>query len=178
VPADGSIAVGREGEVSVRAPLGDEPTTFRFTPTARGVRISLPARAGDVVTYTAYLPEREARVRGDAVSDRDAVVTASPRPSSIQLQPGFASCCDAPLVAARIRVPVPADGTVSFTVAAREDARWPAPPGASAGDDGDGGFPWWTAAAIALIAAALALILRRRAVVRRRMRARRRRRPV
>ena len=175
VPVEGTLAVGEDGEVAVRAPLGDEPATFRFTPIARGVRISLPARAGDVVTYSAYMDAREARVAGASVSDRDAVVTASPRPSSIRLERGFASCCDARMVAARIRVPVRAGGTVSFTVAAREDARSPAPIGASAGPDG-GGRSWWPVALLALAAAGAALVLRRRAVVRRRRRARLRRR--
>jgi hypothetical protein len=235
VPLEGTLAVGNDGEVTVRASLGGEPVTYRFTPLARGVRISLPARAGDVVTYTAYLPADEARVEGDTVArgdaadeagadggsvasgdagtvttrdtgtvttrdtgnvttrdtgnvttrdtadevrvdgetvtTRDTVVTASPAPSSIRLDGGFASCCDARMVAARIRVPVLADGTVSYTVAARAGARAPAPIGAPAGG-ADGGTPWWLVAALAFAAVAGALVLRRRAVVRRRRRRR------
>ena len=188
VPLEGTLAVGSDGEVTVRASLGGEPVTYRFTPLARGVRISLPARAGDVVTYTAYLPADEARVEGDTVASgdaadearlvdaatvttRDTVVTASPAPSSIRLDGGFASCCDARMVAARIRVPVRADGAVSFTVAARTGAREPAPIGAPPGG-ADGGTPWWLVAALALAAVAGALVLRRRAVVRRRRRRR------
>jgi hypothetical protein len=171
VPLEGTLAVGPAGEVAVRAPLGDDRVTYRFAPVERGVRISLPARAGDVVTYTAYLPEREARVRGGSVADGATVVTASPRPDSIRLESGFASCCDARMVAARIRVPVREDGTVAFTVAARAPA-----PGAAA-TSGEGGIPWGLPAGAAVAAAAAALVLRRRAVVgrRRRTRARRRR---
>jgi hypothetical protein len=172
VPLEGALAVGSEGEVTVRAALGGEPATYRFTPLARGVRISLPARAGDVVIYTAYLPADEARVDGEAVASRDTVVSASPAPSSIELDDGFASCCDPRMVAARIRVPVRADGTASFTVAARAGARAPAPLGAPAGG-ADGGSPWWLVAALALVAVAVGLVLRRRAVVRRRRRRRR-----
>jgi hypothetical protein len=174
VPIEGTIAVGAHGDVTVRAPLGGEPATFRFTPAQRGVRISLPARAGDVVTYSAYLPERDARVRGKAVWSRDAVVTASPAPSSIALEPGFSSCCDAAMVAARIRVPVHADGEVSFTVAARADSRRPAPIGALTPEEGTGGPPWRLMASVMVAGLAAALVLRRRAVVRRRARARRR----
>jgi hypothetical protein len=172
VPLEGALAVGSEGEVTVRAALGGEPATYRFTPLARGVRISLPARAGDVVIYTAYLPADEARVDGEAVASRDTVVSASPAPSSIELDDGFASCCDPRMVAARIRVPVRADGTASFTVAARAGARAPAPLGAPAGG-ADGGSPWWLVAALALVAVAVGLVLRRRAVVRPRRRRRR-----
>jgi hypothetical protein len=164
IPVEGSLAVARDGAVEVRAPLGEETVAYRFTPLDRGVRISLPARAGDVVTYTAYLPEDEARVRGGSVSDGGAVVSASPAPSSIRLEPGFASCCDVRMVAARIRVPVRADGEVSFTVAAR------APADIDAG--GGGGLPWGLPAGAAVAAVATALVLRRRAVVRRRARAR------
>jgi hypothetical protein len=175
VPLEGALAVGSDGEVTVRAALGGEPVTYRFTPLARGVRISLPARAGDVVTYTAYLPADEARLEGGTVTTRDTVVSASPPPESIRLDDGFASCCDARMVAARIRVPVRADGTVSFTVVAHSGARGPAPIGAPAGG-GDGGPPWWLVAALALAGVAAGLVLRRRAVVRRRRRERRRRR--
>jgi hypothetical protein len=174
VPTGGPIAVRGGGRVEVAGSLGGEPATFTFFPAARGVRIAMPARAGDVVTYSAYLPAAEARVGADgaAVSDRDAAVTATPPPASVRLDDGFSSCCDVRLVAARIRVPVRADGTVSFTVAARADARWPAPIGASA----DGGTTrWWIAALALLAASALGLALRRRAVVRRRRRTRARR---
>ena len=179
VPRGGRIAVRHRGRVEVAGRLGGEPATFTFTPTARGVRIALPVRAGDVVTYSAYLPAADARrgrrgsARGPAVSDRDASVIAAPPPASVRLDDGFSSCCDVRMVAARIRVPVRADGRVSFTVAARRGARGPAPLEAFAAR---GSTRWWIVALGLLAATALGLTLRRRAVVRRRRRSRRRRR--
>lgn len=165
VPTEGSLEVDADGAVAVHAVLGDEPTTYRFEPTQRGVRISLPARAGDTVTYTAYLPERGTHVDGGAVADRDAVFTASPAPSSIRLEQGFSSCCDVRMVAARIRTPVHADGTVSFTISGRMDTRAPA----ASGRGPQGHRAWWPAVAAALAAVAGTLAaLRRRAIVRRR----------
>ncbi len=174
-PVGESIALEDGGAVVVRGLLGEEPTAFRFTPAGRGVRMTFWARAGDVVTYTAYLPADEAEVAGAAVSDRGATVSASPRPASIALYRGFASCCDARMVAARMRIPVRADGTVTITTAARADARAPAPIGPAA----SGGGPSWWAAALAVVALAgltLGVLARRRTIARRVRRRRRTRR--
>jgi len=176
-PVGDSIALEHGGAVVVRGQLGDEPTTFRFTPAGRGVRMTFWARAGDVVTYSAYLPAEEAQVSDGSVSDRAATVSATPRPASIALERGFASCCDARMVAARMRIPVSTDRTVTITMAARPDARAPAPivPAATGG----GGLPWWAAAAAmltAVAALAVAVLARRRAVARRGRRRRRTRR--
>src|SRR5829696_306704 len=69
--------VERDGRrlVPLEGALAGEPATYRFAPLARGVRISVPARAGDVVTYTAYLRADEARVDGATVASRDTVVS-------------------------------------------------------------------------------------------------------
>jgi hypothetical protein len=146
----GRVSLRRGGVVAV-----DGPVPVRFAPTERGVRITLRAQAGDVVTYTAYLPE------GDA-----ADYAVEPR-GRVRVKSGFASCCAARVVARRHSVRVRSARVVAFEVVAPEGGRPAAPGPRGDGSGTDGGFPWWVLpGAVGL--AGLALALRRRAVVRRR----------
>jgi hypothetical protein len=139
-------------------------------PTGRGVRLSMQARPGDVVTYTVYAPAGQTQVRRGAVSYPTGVVKASPRPASVRVEHGFASCCDARMVAARMRVRARGNGTVTFTVSAH-GARRPAP-AAAAASTGGGGGQWWLGPLAAIAAVVLAATVRRGAPTRRRRRGR------
>jgi hypothetical protein len=153
----GRVSLRRGGVVAV-----DGPVPVRFAPSERGVRISLRAQAGDVVTYTAYLPAGSA-----------AAYAVEPR-GRVRVKRGFASCCAARVVARRHSVRVRSARVVSFEVAAPEEGSQV--PGRTSQEDGseaDEGFPWWVVAG-AFGFAGLGLWLRRYAVVRRRARGRRR----
>lgn len=121
-----------------------------FTPSERGVRISLEARAGDTVTYTQYLP---------IGSDHEPFVRATPAPS-IKKELGFTSCCDVRMVAVRLEVPVRRDGPVIYDVGPLPGAV-PSAAGGTGDDEDGGGPPWWPWAVGLVIAAALVLLLRR-----------------
>ena len=167
LPAGDSVAAHR-GAVTVRGRLGVAPATFRYAPTRRGVRMTMRAQPGDVVTYTVYGPAGATRVRHGAVSYPTGVVKARPRAASVRLERGFASCCDAHMVAARMRVRARGNGTVSFTVSAHGTRR-PAPAAAAAATD-DGGRSWWIGPLAALAAVLLAATVRRDSTYRRRRR--------
>ena len=129
-----TIAVSRRGSVRV-----DGPVPLRFAPVERGVRISLRADRGDVVTYTAYLPEG---------TEPTSVVGASAAPE-LTSERGLASCCDIRMVAARLRVPVREGGPVAFRHAV--PAGPPAADRRTPGDDGPARWPF-VLAALALVA--------------------------
>ncbi len=168
LPAGDSIAVGRGGAVTVNGRVGLQPATFHYTPTRRGVRMSMRTQPGDVVAYTVYGPAGTTHVRRGAVSYPTGVVKASPRPASVRIEHGFASCCDVRMVAARMRVRARGNGTVSFVVSAHGTRR-PAP-AAAATSSGGGGSHWWIGPLAALVAVLLAATVRRDSTYRRRRR--------
>ncbi len=172
LPTGDSIAVRRGGTVVVTGHLGGLPATFTYTPTSRGVRTSVRAQPGDVVVYTVYGPAGETRVRHGAVSYPSGVVKASPRARSVHLEPGFASCCDSRMVAARMNVRARGNGTVSFTVAAHGRLRPQAPANAAAPSNDK--LAWWIGPLAAIAAVILAATVSRSAPRRRRRRRRQR----
>jgi hypothetical protein len=104
------------------------------------------------------------------VSYPTGVVKARPRPASVRRERGFASCCDARMVAARMRVQAPASGVVTFTVSAHGTRR-PAPATAT-GSSGGASAAWWIGPLAALAAVLLAATVRRDSTYRRRRRRR------
>jgi hypothetical protein len=170
-PAGDSIAAGRGGEVTVRGRIGVQPASFRYTPTARGVRMSVRAQPGDVVVYTAYVPEDEAEVHRGAVSYPTGVVKARPRASSVRFERGFASCCDAAMAAARMRVRARGDGVVTFTVSAHGTHHPAAATHQAAPDSAK--LAWWLGPLAVIASIVLAATVRRRSMARRRRRPRR-----
>jgi hypothetical protein len=167
-PAGDSIAARRGGAVVVTGRIGLQPASFRYVPTRRGVRMSMRAQPGDVVTYTVYAPAGSTHVRRGAVSYPTGVVKASPRPASVRLEGGFASCCDTRMVAVRIRVRARGNGTVSFTVAAHGTRR--AVPSAGSPSTRTGGGHGWIGPLAAIAAVLLAATVRRDSTYRRRRR--------
>ena len=151
VERDGRRIRAGGGRISLRAAGGvrvEGRIPVDFTPTERGVRISLEARAGDRVTYTQYLP---------IGSEPEPFVRATPAPA-IKEELGFTSCCDVRMVAARLEVAARGDGPVIFEVGPLPGAVPSARDGARSGD----GAPWWPWAVGLVIASAIALLLFRR----------------
>ena len=101
VPA-GTVSLGNGGAVKV-----DGPVPVRFTPTARGVRISVRAQEGDRVTYTAYLPEGERYP-----------IASRPRATVARGERRYASCCSTSLVPERHTVRARRARIVSFILEA------------------------------------------------------------
>lgn len=167
-PYGDSIALRRGGVAEVRGRIGSDPATFRYTPLVRGVQLTMKAQPGDVVVYTAFGPTGETRVRHGTVSYASGVVTARPRPDAIRLDPGFASCCDVRMVAARMRVRARGNGIVTFRILAHGTRRPPPAPRAAAPSNGSP--HWWLGPLAAVAAVVLAATARRRNVVRRRRR--------
>jgi hypothetical protein len=165
LPSGDSLSVAG-GAVVVRGRIGATPATFRYAPAGRGVRLSMRAQPGDVVTYTVYGPAGATRVHRGVVSYPSGVVKARPRPASVQVEGGFASCCDTRMVAARMHVRARGNGNVTFTVSAHGTRR-PAP-AASTGSTGGGGTPWWIGPLAAVAAVLLAATVRRDSTYRRR----------
>jgi hypothetical protein len=125
MPGDGSISVREDGTVIAGG--------VRFRPRPRGVRISLPAEAGDVVTYTAYVPEG---------TDPREAVRARPAPAPEQAERTFASCCDLRMIALRYPIEMRDDGTAAYEVAApAPPAAAPAPAGETTEDDSRSRWP-------------------------------------
>jgi hypothetical protein len=124
------------------------------------------AQPGDVVTYTVYGPAGSTHVRRGAVTYPTGVVKATPRPASVRLEGGFASCCDARMVAARMRVRARGNGMVSFTVAAHGTRR-PAP-AADVTPTHSGTSYGWIGPLAAIAAVLLAATVRRDSTYRRR----------
>jgi hypothetical protein len=152
VERDGRRIRAGGGRIALRAGGGvrvEGRIPVDFTPTERGVRIALDARAGDTVTYTQYLP---------IGSKPEPYVRATPAPA-IKEELGFTSCCDVRMVAARLEVEARQDGPVVYDVGP--------PPGAVAAAPEDGvsdadGPPWWPWAVGLVIAGAFAALLYRR----------------
>jgi hypothetical protein len=167
-PYGDSIARRRGGVVEVRGRIGADPATFRYKPVARGVQLTMTAQPGDVVVYTAYAPTGGAQVHHGALSYPTGVVKARPRPDSVRLEQGFASCCDPRMTAARLRVRARGNGMVTFTVSAHGTRR-PAATARTAAPD-KGNPRWWLGPLAAIAAVVLAATARRRNVVRRRRR--------
>jgi hypothetical protein len=141
LPYGRSIAVGRDGVVTVSGGFREASgrwlrgeVRFRFAPVGgNGVRLSFPARRGDRIELTTFLPAGKAELLSEkAVGDGTSVAEATPRPAAVSLESGFASCCDAKLVGARMTIRGSSDGPVTYTVrgtgsGARGDAssaRW------------------------------------------------------
>jgi hypothetical protein len=104
------------------------------------MRISLRARAGDVVRYTAYLPEE---------GGEDFGIRATPGEEPVRENSGFASCCETRMVAERHSVSVRRDGVVTFELVGPQPqpaAATPEPP-----DKSGSGFPWWLIAVLLAI---------------------------
>ena len=152
VERDGRRIRAGGGPISLRAAGGVRvggQIPVDFTPTERGVRIAVEAKAGDKVTYTQYLP---------IGSKPEPYVRATPAPA-IKEELGFTSCCDVRMVAARLEVQARQDGPVVYDVGPLPGAEPSAPDGARS--DGDGP-PWWPWAVGLVIAVALAALLYRR----------------
>ena len=127
LPTPGSLGIDRRGRITVQGGLQDTAasgrvrrTTFRFEPTARGVTLRFPARAGDAVSLTTYLPAAEARIGPTGtIGDHHALATLGPGPVTVTTRPGYASCCDAALVAVTQTVTLRHAATVTYAVRAR-----------------------------------------------------------
>jgi hypothetical protein len=98
---NGRVSLGSNGAIKV-----DGPLPVRFAPVRRGVRISVRAQAGDVVTYTAFVP-KDTRY---PVRAKRARVKRGHRT--------FASCCSTSMVALKYRVRTKRTKVVSFVVRA------------------------------------------------------------
>lgn len=138
-PAGRSIAVDGRGVVTMgtrwvsgAADLG-RAGTLRYAPVPGGVRVSFGVRAGDVVRMRTFLPaSRARRTAARAVTDDASVASLSPRPARVTLERGYASCCDASLVAATMVVTARRDGRMSYTVRDRRPGAVPAQAGVGA----------------------------------------------
>jgi hypothetical protein len=172
LPTGDSIGVRRGGTVVAGGHVGLSPATFTYTPTGHGVRTSVRAQPGDMVVYTVYGPAGKTRVRRGAVSYPSGVVKASPRPQSVHVESGFASCCDSRMVAARMSVRARGNGTVSFTVSAHGRPRPAA--AAPAATASKGKLAWWIGPLAAIAAVVLAATVSRSGPRRRRRRRRQR----
>ena len=73
---------------------------FRFDPTACGVRLTFPVRAGDTIEYSAFLTPQRTKVGPRAVEDAVGRVTFS-RPAQVTTEDGYGSGADPALVRAR-----------------------------------------------------------------------------
>ena len=122
-PSGRSVAVDRRGVVTLRArwvsgaaDLG-RAAALRYAPVRGGVRVSFAVRAGDVVRMRTFLPASQARrTKARAVTDDVSIASLSPRPDRVTLERGYASCCDASLVAGTMVVTARRDGRMSYTV--------------------------------------------------------------
>lgn len=169
-PYGDSMVVGRGGRVLVRGRVGVQPASFAYSPIRRGVRMTFHAQPGDVVAYTAYVPSGQTTVHRGTVSYPGGAVRARPRPASVRLEGGFASCCDAHMAAARMRMHAGRSGVVTVTVAAPGVRRTaPAPVAAPRRHHRSA----WLGPLAALAAVLLAATARRRSAAGRRRRPRR-----
>jgi hypothetical protein len=121
-PSGRSVAVDRRGVVTLRVRYTSGVTelrasTLRYAPVRGGVRVSFAVRAGEVVRMRTFLPASQARrTTARAVTDDVSIASLSPRPDRVTLERGYASCCDANLVAATMIVTARRDGRMSYTV--------------------------------------------------------------
>lgn len=166
--AGGGVVVVRGGWRAQDGTWLRRGVTFRFAPVAGGVALTFPLRRGDKVRLTTFLPRAGAGRSGRTVFDDVSVASLSLAPDSVRMKPGFASCCDADLVAATMQVQARRDGPLSYTVRARAAERAATGGGGEAG----GGLPAWVVAALALAAVAAVIVLLRVWTLRRRRRRR------
>lgn len=153
------ISVRPDGAVAVRGGFRTsdgrwlrQGVRFRFEPIEGGVRVVFRGRRGDRFRFLTFLPAREARRGGGgAAGDRTAIASTSPRPARLSFhRAGFASCCDARLVAARAVVKLGSSRRVVYTIRSRTPRAQPQEQG--------GGIPVAAALTLGLGApAALAL---------------------
>ena len=123
-PMGRSIRVDRRGALAlgvrfVNAAGGDlgRAATLRYTAIRGGVRVTFGVRAGDRVRFRTFLAAAQARrTAAGSAMDAASVASVSPRPSIVRLEPGYASCCDARLVAATMTVVARRGGRVTYTV--------------------------------------------------------------
>lgn len=177
LPYGESITTRPGGVVLVRGGFRSEAgawlrrgVKFRFAPVAGGVALSFPLRAGDNARMVTFLPEREARRDGASVSDRNSSASLTPRPAQVRFGSGYASCCDARLVAATMSLRPERAETVVYTVRSRDRAGGGTKPHraaaarlpGSADEPGPGSALLVVGIAAAGLLAAVALALRRR----------------
>lgn len=95
--------------------------TFRYAAHgAGGVRLSFPARRGDVLEYTAFLARPPMHRTSMGIDDADTEIATTPPPASEQLMPrSLASCCEQRLRAAKLRLLVRRTGPVVIAVRPR-----------------------------------------------------------
>jgi hypothetical protein len=131
LPYGRRIAVGRDGVVTVSGGFREASgrwlrgeVRFRFAPVGDdGVRLTFPARAGDRIELTTFLPAGQAELLShNSAGDGQSIAEASPRPAAVSIGGSYASCCDAKLVAARMTIRPTTDGPVTYTVSARNDS--------------------------------------------------------
>jgi hypothetical protein len=191
LPYGDTIAVRPGGVVEVRGGYRSEDgvwlrqgVTFRFAPVREGVAMSFPLRAGDDARVATYMRAGEGRARGrgrTVVDPRLRATLSGLRPSSFAfVDRGYASCCDAHLVAATALLRPSSDRLVTYTVQARpvrggKAAIERSRSGAGSGSGTGSGLGTAAIAGLALAAVGLALFaLALRARARRRSAGRRR----
>lgn len=133
---------------------------FRFSPLGDGVRLDFPARRGDSLRLKTYLPSATARTREGRAFDAVSVASASPAPLDVNRETGYASCCDAEMVATTMVLKPRRDRRVAYTLRLRRVRR-----PATASVNG-GGFDGAAAAVVAMVAMLCSLVVvgvRRRA---------------
>jgi hypothetical protein len=103
---------------------------FRFDPTACGVRLTFPVRAGDTIEYSSFLTPRGLRTGPRLLADAFGT-TRFDRAGSIATEDGLASGVDPALVRARATFAGLSPGAMSVTHCAADGAppaQGPAPP--------------------------------------------------
>lgn len=116
VTADGTVTVSARflthGGDALRRAL------VRFTPTACGVRASVPGRARDTWDFSVFVNTHPYRVGDRAVSDGRVMLSASAR-ATVTTDGPYASGNDPQLTRARLRVRLRRAGIVGFDVCRR-----------------------------------------------------------
>jgi hypothetical protein len=130
IPYGESIGVGPDRATTIsggwRAPHPSKRwvrrgVQFRFEPVGCGVRLTFPARAGDLFEYSAFMrgTKRDVTIGPGVVTDATQSVSTSPIPQAVALEGGYASAADPRLVRARIKFEPQVDQTVAVTVCSR-----------------------------------------------------------
>ena len=111
----------RGGFRSARGVWARRGVTFRYTSERRGgVRLTFPARRGDVLEYTSFLAREPIRRTSVGVADADTDIATTPPPRRERLLGrSLASCCQPRLRAAALRLRVPRGGPVLIAVRPR-----------------------------------------------------------
>jgi hypothetical protein len=99
IRATGAGAVTIDGGWRDRHGRWLRSVTFRYSATARGVRLSFPVRAGDVIRYSVFA--RSPRADGDSVRGGPGRVRLSV-PTRIVFEPSYASAAETRLVRATL----------------------------------------------------------------------------